>query len=77
MPLVAPLKPTAGEVPMADPISTIEVCVSIAVSESGREKCHIADSKRARYAIAGDCHEFGGAKLMSGVVIECKVEVLK
>ena len=29
---------------MADPISTIEVCVSIAVSESGREKCHIADS---------------------------------
>lgn len=33
--------------------------------------------QRARYAIAGDCHEFGGAKLMSGVVIECKVEVLK
>ena len=33
--------------------------------------------QRARYAIAADCHEFGGAKLMSGVVIECKVEVLK
>jgi len=33
--------------------------------------------QRARYAIAGDCHEFGGAKLMSGVVIECKVEILK
>lgn len=33
--------------------------------------------QRSRYAIAGDCYEFGGAKLMSGVVIECKVEVLK
>ncbi len=29
------------------------------------------------HSVHKDCQEFGGAKLYTGVVIECKVEVLK
>lgn len=37
----------------------------------------VAGYQQALNSVFKDCQEFGGAKLMSGVVIECKVEVLK
>lgn len=37
----------------------------------------VAGYHQALVSVFKDCQEFGGAKLYTGVVIECNVEVLK